>query len=110
MINNKPIPDGFQIDHKDGNRSNNRIENLQLITSAQNSRARNGANKTNKNGFLGVSKHVNGKSWLSRFHRDGRLVYLGCFNNPVDAARHYNQAVVEWAKEHGETPRYLNPV
>lgn len=110
IVNNETILPGMEVDHEDGNRRNNGIENLQLFTSGQNSRARNGVNKTNRTGFLGVSKHVKGLRWLSRFHRDGKLVYLGCFDDPVLAARRYNEAVIAWAKEHGEIPRYLNPV
>ena len=33
-----PIPEGLEVDHKDGNRGNNKISNLQLLTHAQNVR------------------------------------------------------------------------
>jgi predicted DNA-binding protein (UPF0251 family) len=31
-----PVPDGFQINHKDGNKLNNRLENLEYVTAQQN--------------------------------------------------------------------------
>lgn len=33
---NGPIPKGMQVDHKDGNKKNNRLDNLQLLTAKQN--------------------------------------------------------------------------
>lgn len=33
---NGPIPDGLEIDHKDTNRDNNKIDNLRLVTSKEN--------------------------------------------------------------------------
>lgn len=104
-----PIPTGSFVDHKDGNPLNNQLENLQLLSNAQNLRALNSPYKCNKTGYLGVFKRQN-RSWQAGMRRFGKLIYLGTFSNPKSAARAYNDAVIKWADEHGETPRYLNPV
>lgn len=36
IFRNGDIPDGLEINHKDGNRSNNKLSNLEIITHAQN--------------------------------------------------------------------------
>lgn len=48
-----PIPEGLQIDHIDGDRLNNRIENLRLVTPALNMRNR-ATGKHNRSGTKGV--------------------------------------------------------
>jgi len=103
------IPEGLRVDHKDGNGFNNDLSNLQLLTNPQNVRALNSPYSCNTSGFLGVFKRPN-NSWYAAMRRFGKLHYLGTFSTPSAAARRYNEAVIEWAKEHGETPRYLNPI
>ncbi len=103
------IPCGSFVDHKDGNPLNNSLENLQLLTNAQNLRALNSPYSCNKTGYLGVFKRPN-RSWQAAMRRFGKLKCLGTFSTPQAAARAYNRAVIQWADEHGETPRYLNPV
>ena len=49
---NGPIPEGFQIDHIDGNRSNNRLENLRVVSPSENSRNK----KLQSNNTSGVCK------------------------------------------------------
>jgi hypothetical protein len=54
-INNNPIQDGLVIDHIDGNGSNNRIDNLRVVTRQCNSR--NSKKRShNTTGFTGVAK------------------------------------------------------
>jgi hypothetical protein len=103
------IPEGLRVDHKDGNGFNNDLLNLQLLTNPQNVRALNSPYECNTSGYLGVFKRPN-NSWQAMMRRFGKLHYLGTFSNPKSAARAYNEAVIAWAEEHGETPRYLNPV
>lgn len=108
-MSNGTIPKGLYVDHKNGNALDNRIENLQLLSPSENIRALNSPYSCNKTGYLGVFKRPN-RSWQAAMRRFGKLHYLGTFSTPIAAARRYNKAVIEWADEHGETPRYLNPV
>jgi hypothetical protein len=103
------IPKGLQIDHKNGRRSDNSITNLQLVTTGTNSRARNRVPKSNLNGCIGVSRHQKSGKWMARAYR-GRHIYLGCFASKIQAAKAYNDFIVNWSNQNGESARYLNPV
>lgn len=54
---NGPIPDGHEIDHIDGNRANNAIENLRLVTATENARNKALHRNSNVTGVLGVNRH-----------------------------------------------------
>jgi hypothetical protein len=47
---NGPIPDGLFIDHINGIRNDNRIDNLRLVTTAENSQNRQTTNSNNRSG------------------------------------------------------------
>lgn len=68
----------MDVDHRDNNPANNRIENLRLATDSQNL----GNMKrpvTNKSGKKGVSWHRVGKKWQAHVKIDGVNHYLGLF-------------------------------
>lgn len=79
-----PIPEGKQIDHRDGVRSNNRPSNLRLATHAQNMRnkKRIGANQ-----LRGV--RMVGAKWVAIIHLDGKNTYLGTFDSKEEAHAAY---------------------
>ncbi len=104
------IPGDKQIDHKDGNRSNNHPSNLQLLSGSTNGRGFNKLFSRNKSGFMGVSYDQKRRKFTAGVKRDGRHVTIGRFNTAVEAAKAYNNFVYLWALEHNETPRFLNPV
>jgi len=84
------------IDHKDGNRSNNRLSNLRSASEQQqkwNMKLR----ADNRSGFRGV--HPTGVRWLARINIDGKYRHLGCFATKEGAAAAY-EAVAR--KLHGE--------
>lgn len=87
-----------QIDHINGDRSDNRILNLREATASQ-----NGANqkaRPNKCGFKGVVK--NREKWAAKIVRNGKRYHLGSFETPLLAHRAYMQAAI---KLHGEFAR-----
>lgn len=75
---NGKIPDGFVVDHIDGNSLNNKIENLRIVTRDKNARNLK-KRKDNKSGVTGVVLHTDKRCkatyWRARFHDlDGKHV------------------------------------
>jgi hypothetical protein len=73
------------IDHINGNRSDNRIANLRDIPHKQNSQNRRRANVTSKTGLLGINPGWGGKKWVATIKVDGRTVSLGTYETPEAA-------------------------
>jgi hypothetical protein len=71
--------DGF-IDHIDGNRSNNKIENLRLATVLQNSWNRKN-NSNNKTGVKGVHQIKATKKYQARICIGNKRLVLGSFDD-----------------------------
>lgn len=95
-------PDGF-IDHINGNKSDNRIENLRICTNSQNQMNRKVTSKS-ITGIKGVFSR--GKRFYSQIVVSGKTICLGSFGNSLDAATAYNNAAIKY---HGEFAT-LNPI
>lgn len=89
-----------QIDHINGNPSDNRIVNLRLATPSENSRNR-GKPPHNTTGFKGVSRQRGRYQALIRID-DGKNKFLGSFTTPEEASAAYNRAALE---HHGDFAR-----
>jgi hypothetical protein len=76
------------IDHRDRNGLNNRRRNLRAAEHFENCHNRPGLG--NVSGFKGVFPNRNG--WMARIMVRKRLIYLGTFNTPAEAAHVYNNA------------------
>lgn len=91
------------IDHKDGNRSNNRIENLRAATIGQNHRNR-GLQKNNTSGIKGVSWDKRRGKWVASVCTKGKQQKLGLFDNICearDAAENYRDVMHGEFANHG---------
>lgn len=80
-----------QIDHKDGNRANNRFSNLRLATYFQNSQNRP-VKSSNSSGYRGVTWHKNNQMYHARIMVNGRSHSLGYFHSPEEAHDAYLDA------------------
>lgn len=78
-------PGELHIDHINGNRSDNRISNLRLVTHQQNHRNR-GVGRLNNSGVLGVSFSKRTGKYSARIKVDGRSMRLGAFRTLEEAA------------------------
>jgi hypothetical protein len=89
-----------QLDHKDGNRNNNKWDNIRLATDTQN-QANKRRGKPNKNGYKGVAikRFVNSTKYQASISDHGKPKYLGLFNTAKEAHEKYCQ---EARKLHGE--------
>lgn len=66
------------IDHKDENKTNNKIENLRPLTNKQNVRRKSTLLRNNKSGVTGVSLCKDGK-WRAYIKVDGVSEHLGTY-------------------------------
>ena len=82
-------PDG-NIDHIDGNPSNNAIANLRDVSQSVNMQNQRLAMSHNTSGYLGVSR--NGKRWQAEIQSDGKRRPLGTHDTPVEAHAAYLEA------------------
>lgn len=83
------------LDHKDGNRTNNRIKNLRLCTECEN-RHNVGATKGNISGVKGVNWHKSRGKWQARAMVNYKPYYIGLFKTLEEASVAYQA----FAKEH----------
>ena len=67
------IPAGMEIDHINGDKADNRIENLRLATRSENNRNLRGAHADSRTGIRGVSPYKSGR-WHAQVHVNGRNI------------------------------------
>jgi hypothetical protein len=94
----KTDPGEYDVDHIDGNTSNNHIDNLRLATRSQNSSNRN-KGKNNSSGFKGVYQFRNSSKWFAQIMCNYKTIYLGTFTTKEEAVNAYNEASIRLHKE-----------
>lgn len=84
-------PDGMEVDHINGNGTDNRKENLRVCTHQEN--IWNGRmRKDNTTGYKGVSWAKDLGKYVAKIRVNGKLVHLGYFVEKEDAAKAYWEA------------------
>jgi len=98
-----PIPTGLEIDHINGNRSDNKIENLRLVSRSLNLKNKR-VLKPNKTGHRGVAKTAN-KNFIAKVYDQGKTVRLGIFKTAelAGAARKQAEPLYGYHANHGRT-------
>lgn len=95
-------------DHKNGDRRDNRRENLRIVTRQINSQ--NSMNRTNQHGWRGIykNKRTNGPMcWYARLTVDGKLYRSPGLSSSREAALYFNELAM---KHLGPTYRFFNQV
>lgn len=95
---NGPIPGGMEINHINHQRDDDKITNLELVTSQQNSRYTR-KYKNNTSGFKGVSYYARYKKWRSIIRTGTKQKTVGYYHTPEEAALAYDEAA---RKYHGK--------
>lgn len=79
-----------QIDHINGIRTDNRVANIRLVTSSENSQNQHKANSRNKSsGILGVRWAAHANKWSAQIQVNGKSKHIGYFKNKDDAYQAY---------------------
>ena len=91
---------GAEIDHIDGDPSNNAIANLRIATSSQQKQNRR-VQSNNRSGLKGAYYHAahKGKKWRSQIKVGDTLIFLGYFHTAEEAHAAYGAAAVEYFGE-----------
>jgi len=86
------IPDGYKsiVNHKDFNRQNNHVDNLEIITHRENA---NKKHIKSSSEYTGVCWDKSRNKWISHIYINGKNKYLGRFENELDASNAYESAL-----------------
>jgi hypothetical protein len=93
------IPSRLEIDHIDGNKKNNMIENLRLATRSQNKSNNKRARCDSKSNILGVYWHKAKSKWVAQIRKNNKNFYLGSFVNQEDAVAARRAAELQYFAE-----------
>ena len=85
FLNHLPNGNKIVVDHIDNNKSNNRLDNLQLITNRENlSKEKRGTSK-----YTGVYWNKQCKKWHASITINSKIKYLGQYTNEIQASNAY---------------------
>lgn len=85
-----PLPHGYEIDHINRDKLDNRIENLRAATRSQNCVNVLDRGASNKTGYAGV--FAKRDKWQASISIDGNTKHLGTFKTPKEAHEAYRKA------------------
>jgi hypothetical protein len=88
------VPDNMQVDHINHNGLDNRKANLRPVTPLQN--MWNIRRKRGLSGFKGVTWDKREKKWKVQLPNKCKNVNIGCFDDPVEAAKAYDETVKKY--------------
>jgi len=96
--------ESMEVDHIDGDKQNNALENLRQVTSSENKRAFRRKSDGCSSKYRGVSKDKRYNVWYAKLKISGGTKYVGCFKSEEDAARAWNKEALSF----GFTEQALN--
>lgn len=91
------------VDHLDRDKTNNRLDNLRVISKAENNRNMP-RRKDNTSGETGVFWNKRRHKWIAQIKHNGRQIYLGSFDDILSAAAARKSSLVMFGfhETHGE--------
>ena len=83
-----PIPEDMQVDHRDNNKLNNLIDNLQLLNNSKNN-SKKPISTRNTSGYPGVCYNSKSNKYYSQIRTNGEVYWLGSYYSPLEAFEEY---------------------
>ena len=79
------------VNHINFIRTDNRLENLEVITNRENTNKKHIKSISN---FVGVTLNRKNKTWVARILINGHRKHLGTFKNEIDASNAYQKELI----------------
>lgn len=76
----------LQGDHINGDKLDNRRDNLRIVTNQENHQNRRGGNRNASSHYRGVYFHKRSGKWMARVRSEGQDYYFGSFRDELEAA------------------------
>ena len=87
FLNHTPCGHKAVVDHIDNDKTNNKLENLQVITNRANT-SKDRVGGVSK--YVGVSFHSRQNKYIAHCYHNGKHVHLGYFTDEIEASEAYN--------------------
>lgn len=100
-------PEGFEIDHKNTIRSDNRFTNLRLLTRGGNNLNPSGPRSDNSSGARGVHRSSKGDGWFARITVNKKIIHLGTYQTFEEAVAARKSAEDKYWNNSEISPIYM---
>ena len=97
FLNHTPDGHNIVVDHIDEDGANNRLENLQLITSREN-RVRSIRKGKTSSQYIGVCWNKRLSKWASHIRINGKNKHIGLFTDELEASEAYQKELLTITK------------
>lgn len=91
FLDHTPCGNDLVVDHINSNKSDNRLENLRVVTQRENNQKERVG--TGKSKYIGITWHKRSKVWQSQIGFKRKKLYLGSFKSEEEAAYRYQVAL-----------------
>ena len=86
FLGHKPNGQNLVVNHINFDKKDNRLENLEVVTQRENA---NKKHIKSSSKYTGVTWHKRANKWQAQILYKRKNIYLGCFNNEIDANNAY---------------------
>ena len=92
FLNHKPNRYNLVVNHKDFNKQNNNVGNLEIVSNRENS---NKKHLPSSSCYVGVVWNKKAKKWASSIYINGKLKHLGLFTEEILASEAYQSELAK---------------
>jgi len=106
FLDHKPSGHNIVVDHKNSNKADNRLDNLQLLSNRDNTYRNQEKNYSSR--YKGVNWNCSNKKWESRIRINKKRIHLGYYISEIEAYKIYKLAIDNIELYNGDNKEFKN--